>query len=75
MKADEAAKAVKAAKAREVRLRGKAERQGKQLTRSRRRDPDALDYGVWTLWDAKGKPEVESKDLDVIEHHLTGGEQ
>jgi hypothetical protein len=36
-------------KVRENRLRRMAERQGYQLTRTRRRDPRALDYGLYTL--------------------------
>lgn len=36
-------------KVRENRLRRMAQRQGRELTKSRRRDPLAQDYGSWTL--------------------------
>lgn len=38
-------------KVRENRLRRKAGRQGLQLLKSRRRDPDAMDYGCYALAD------------------------
>jgi len=38
-------------KAREVRVRRAAKRQGLELTRSRRRDPQALDFGRYKLVD------------------------
>ena len=47
-----------AEKARENRLRRKAERQGYKLEKSRRRDPDATDFGVYKLTPAKGMTEV-----------------
>ena len=36
-------------KVRENRLRRKARRQGLMLSKSRRRDPDALDYGLYSI--------------------------
>ena len=38
-------------KAMENRLRRKADRMGMRLTRSRRRDPDAIDFGCYALID------------------------
>src|ERR1035441_7832282 len=43
-------------KVRENRLRRMAERQGFRLTKTRRMDPLATDYGTWHLIPAKGKP-------------------
>lgn len=54
-------------------LRRMASRQGLALTRSRRRDPHALDYGMYWLTDASGFY-VTSRDgcsLDEIEQYLT----
>ncbi|MGD2100831.1 MAG: hypothetical protein PVG83_01215 [Acidimicrobiia bacterium] len=63
-------------KVRENRLRRMAERQGLRLVKSRRRDPRALDYGVF--WLRKGDdPErvvfggTKGADLDAIEKRLT----
>ncbi len=39
-----------AEKARENKVRRMAEREGFALQRSRRRDPLAIDYGVYRLW-------------------------
>ncbi len=36
-------------KVRENRLRRVAERRGFTMSKSRRRDPEALDFGMWTL--------------------------
>ena len=58
-------------KVRENRLRRMASRQGLQLMKSRRRDPRALDYGMYWLVDASGV-EVASGDVDAIEARLTG---
>ena len=38
-------------KVRENRLRRKADRMGHRLVKSRRRDPDALEYGLYALID------------------------
>lgn len=59
-------------RAREKRNRRAAERQGLKLTRSRRRDPRALDYGRYWLTDASGDlvtPE-QGVTLDEIEAYL-----
>ncbi|WP_414833595.1 hypothetical protein [Afifella sp. YEN Y35] len=58
-----------------------ADRRGMKLVRSRRRDPEAIDYGCYYLADidtngvvfgigAHGRP---SADLDEIERFLTEG--
>jgi hypothetical protein len=51
-----------AEKVRENRLRRMAERQGYQLTRTRRRDPRAIDYGSYTL---------VKTDINAAQHHAT----
>lgn len=64
-------------KVRENRLRRMAERQGLVLTRSRRRDPRALDYGLY--WLARTKGQITDSDdsllsgvtLDEVEAYLT----
>ncbi|WP_200213399.1 hypothetical protein [Micromonospora coerulea] len=60
-------------KVRENRLRRMAERQGLTLTKSRRRDPRAVDYGKYWLADANTTamqtPE-QGMTLDEIETHL-----
>ena len=58
------------AKARENRLRRKAERQGYKLEKSRLRDPDATGYGTFTLTAARGKPRT-FKSIDEVEQFLT----
>jgi uncharacterized protein YcfL len=58
-------------KVRENRIRRMAGRQGLQLVKSRRRDPRALDYGMYWLVDNSGV-EVASGDADAIEAWLTG---
>ncbi len=60
-------------KVRENRLRRMAERRGLVLTRSRRRDPLALDYGLYRLLRAK-RVLLETKSLDAIEARLLKGE-
>jgi hypothetical protein len=60
----------KAEKARELRLRRKAERQGYKLVKSRLRDPDATGYGTFTLTSAKGRPRT-FKSIDEVEKFLT----
>lgn len=49
----------------ELRLRRTAQRRGLSLTKSRRRDPEALDYGLWTLWE-KETIKAQATDLEVI---------
>ncbi len=70
----------KAEKVRENKLRRMAARQGYMLQRSKRRDPDALDYGLYWLVDIStnfvvfGGPGVTggpTADLDDIEEWLT----
>lgn len=61
-------------KALENRLRRVAERQGLFLTKSRRRDTRALDYGIWRLERVAGEGAtecvVESNDLYQIAEYL-----
>jgi hypothetical protein len=58
-------------RAREVRLRRKAENQGLKLHKARRRDEHALDYGTYTLRDAGGLEVATSQSLDDVEEYLT----
>ena len=60
-----------AEKVREIRLRRMAERQGLTLSRSRRRDPRALDYGKY--WLRKGDQLVTTEEgisMDEVEAYL-----
>jgi hypothetical protein len=64
-------------KIRENRLRRMAERQGFALRRSRRRDPHALDYGIYWIIDlakdtavASGSYPDRGMDLDEVEEWL-----
>ena len=62
-------------KIRENRLRRMAARQGLTLTRSKRRDPRALDYGVYWIGDANNQALLTNErgiDLDEVEKYLTG---
>jgi hypothetical protein len=61
-----------AEKAAENRLRRKAERQGLTLRKSARRDPDATDYGVWSLHNAASGTVVLQGSLQDVEQYLTG---
>ena len=68
-------------KIRENRLRRAASRQGLALSRSRRRDPHAIDFGGYMLVDAMrntvafgGHPHAFSADLDDIEGFLKSPE-
>jgi hypothetical protein len=60
-------------KVHENRLREKAKRQGLELGKSRRRDPDALDYGTYKLVEADTGEVVADglTDLASIEAALT----
>jgi hypothetical protein len=65
-------------KIREDRLRRMAQRQGLMLEKSRRRDPNALDFGCYRLIDTNTKgvvfgatPLPYSATLDEIEAWLT----
>lgn len=68
-------------KVRENRLRRMAKRQGLALSASGRRDPRAIDYGAYALFDAERHFEVAGVDgtgrfefsLDDVEKYLTGG--
>jgi hypothetical protein len=67
-------------KVRENRLRHPAQRQGLTLAKSRRRDPNAFDYGSYMLVDPNTNAVVASvhetgygMSLDDIEEHLTAG--
>ena len=60
-------------KVRETRLRRAARRQGLTLTKSRRRDPLALDYGKWWIADARTNKLVSPErgiDIDQVETFL-----
>lgn len=68
-------------KVRENRIRKQAARRGLMLQRSKRRDPDALDYGKYWLVDIStnvvifGGPGVlggPDADLDEVEEYLKG---
>ncbi len=70
-------------KSRENRLRRAADRQGYQLSRSRSRDPRAIDYGLYALIDPQTRGTVNaaiadrwthSWTLDEVEHWLLHGE-
>lgn len=72
-----------AEKARESMLRRKADRFGLKLTKSRVRDPDAYDYGLYALIDIKtggaknpalAGQWVHSWTLDQVEHWLKSDE-
>jgi hypothetical protein len=61
----------------EARVRRMAARQGLTLSKSRRRDPRALDYGIWYLTDAtsnrlrKGPDQDGYRSLHQVEAYLT----
>jgi hypothetical protein len=59
----------------ENRLRHMAKRQGLELTKTRRMDPHAIDYGQILLIDARSREPVagpfDAKALDEIERWLT----
>ena len=62
-------------KVRENRLRRMADRQGLKLTRYRRRDPRALDYGLYWLAEVRSNTVVtpeKGMTIDEIEDWLTG---
>ncbi|MFF0469349.1 hypothetical protein ACFYPX_18195 [Micromonospora zamorensis] len=64
-------------KVRENRLRRAADRQRVTLTKSRRRDPKAWDYGRYWLHDQAGNricPE-EGLTIDQVEQHLVGDDE
>lgn len=57
-------------KVRENRLRRAATRQGLRLSRSRRRDTRALDYGEYSLHNRAGALIATCPGLDGVEAHL-----
>jgi hypothetical protein len=60
-------------KNRENRLRRVAARRGLVLRKTRRRDPGALDYGMYSLTALQGDTEIcRSRSLDEIEEFLDG---
>lgn len=61
-------------KARDIRLRAKAERQGMTVTRSRRRDPDAVGYGKYFIHGSDGQllTLASGITLDEVEAFLVG---
>jgi hypothetical protein len=70
---------VTSEKVRENRLRRMAERQGLALQKSRRRDPRAMDYGMYMLVDPRSNHVVAGTEhtgrpnmsLDEVEEWLT----
>lgn len=61
-------------KVRENRLRRMARRQGLELVKSRRRDPRAIDYGLyWLVKATAAEPQTgqHGMTLDQIEAYLT----
>jgi hypothetical protein len=62
-----------AVKVREIRLRRTADRQGLTLNRSRRRDPRALDFGLYWLTDRSGQKvgNSDGMSMDEVERYLT----
>jgi hypothetical protein len=61
-------------KVRENRLRRMAERQGYSLQKSRRRDPRAVDYGLYSIVDSHKNPVAgggPGLTLDEVERRLT----
>jgi hypothetical protein len=68
---------------RENRLRRAADRQGFRLTKSRSRDPRAVDFGLYALFNAGTNEAVNPKlqgrwecswTLDRVEEFLSGGD-
>ena len=51
-------------KTRESRLRRRADRRGLRLIKSHRRDPDAIDYGLYGLIDVRTNGLVHASLLD-----------
>jgi len=60
-------------KTRTTRARRRAVLQGIELSKSRRRDPRALDYG-WTLDDPRHDVHLTGLTLGQVEHYLDTGE-
>lgn len=62
-----------AMKVRENQVRRLARRAGYRIAKTRRMDPDAADYGRWTLRDAGGALLLVG-DLEAVERQLAGQE-
>jgi hypothetical protein len=58
-------------KSREQRLRRMADRQGSVLEKSRRRDKNARDFGLYTLYRVRGDQTEDQLTLDMVENILT----
>lgn len=54
----------------EMNVRRKAQRQGLRLRGRKRRDPQAVDYGLWRIETARGRVLVKG-DLDSIKAWLS----
>jgi hypothetical protein len=63
--------ADQAEKVRENKLRRMADRRGYDLAKSRARDPQAPDYGRWTLIDRLGLDRYALLTLDEVEQRLS----
>jgi len=61
-------------KVRENRARRAAQRQGISISKNARRDPRALDYGLWSLDDPHRGVQHSNLRLDQIETYLTTGQ-
>jgi len=59
------------AKVRENRVRRAADRQGLRLSRTRRRDPLAVDFGTYTLTDTSGTVVAGPLTIDEVEKYLS----
>jgi hypothetical protein len=59
-------------KVRENKARRAVERQGYRLSRSRRRDPRAVDYGRYTITNGTATPVAELPNLDAVEAWAKG---
>jgi hypothetical protein len=54
-------------KVKENRIRRMATRRGFELRRSRRRDPEAIDYGTYQLFSGGGTLEADRATLEQVE--------
>jgi hypothetical protein len=61
-------------KTREIRIRRTLDRRGYTLSKSRRRDPHALDYGRYTISDGTGTAVFETTGLDGVETWIATSE-
>lgn len=62
---------MSADKVREDRLRRMASRRKLRLQKNRRRDPQAYDYGYWTIYSESNRIVGEAANLDELERWLT----